>query len=287
MQRASSATKRKVIDIDRGLFLVRYSAAEDEARPPSVRVSLDDAPGNGGTVILHPDAREPVLSAPGSALAVRSSSPARLLVEVTPQRDDGSTAATVQVEALNPGEVASAAPRTEAGADADLDAIRILGHVAGLGDVVVRRDEWLAGPSAPSRIEGIQVEWPDRPAGIDLRYLVKFARPQGAASQMTGTGAFAGTRGRALPITGIVLELTGAAAADAYQLSAEALFLGSPAVRSTGRRIVLGGPTGREPLVGLRLNLLPAGAAAATAPAAAKEKRGRVRVFRGKQKQDE
>jgi len=73
---------------------------------------------------------------------------------------------------------------------------------------------------------------------------------------MTELGSFAGSRGHALPLTGIVFELSGAASSD-YQLSVEAAFLGSPTMRVIGRRVVLSGPTGREPLIGLRVNLEP------------------------------
>ncbi len=290
MKRAEATAKRKILDLDRGLFLVRYSDAEDAERPPIVRVSLDREIGSDNFVILHPDAHEAILSAPGSALAVRAATPAKLLVEVIPQDANGSTTATVKVEALNPGEVsAPLIPRGEVMATdvLDLDGLRIQGHIAGRGDVVVNRDQWLGGPSSPSRVEGIRLDWPQKPAGLDLHYAVKFARPQGSASQMTAMGQFAGTRGRALPVTGVVMELSGEEA-DAYALSVEALFLGSPAVRSRGQRISLGGPTGREPLVGLRVDLSPSAAVVpASLAIAAKAKgtpQGKVRVFKGRQK---
>ena len=261
MKRAESGAKRKIVDIDRGLFLVRYSDAEDGERPPMVRVSVDGVGADDETVIiLHPDARAAVLSGPGTALAVKAMAPARLLVEVTPQTAGGSTAATVKVEALNPGDTTTAgveAREPAAAADVpDLDDLRILAHIAGQGD--------------------------------DIRYAVKFARPQGALSQMTEIGKFAGTRGRALPVTGIVLELSGDQAVD-YALSVEALFLGSPAMRSTGQRVMASGPTSREPLVGIRLNLEPVGRIdAPRQPPEQKSKPSpKVRVFRARQKQVE
>ena len=57
-----------------------------------------------------------------------------------------------------------------------------------------------------------------------------------------------------MPLTGVMLELSGPDA-SLYQFSFEALFLGSPVMRATGERVVLSGPTGREPLVGLRVAL--------------------------------
>jgi hypothetical protein len=215
---------------------------------------------------------------------VRASATARLLVEVTPARSGGSIAANLKVERLSLGEptaVSSALPPmtwpvkaadgggrgrasilpaarsdTTAQTSHDLAGLSVLGHVAGIGDVVAGANEWIAGPSAPSRIEGIAVEWPGKPEQLDLRYSVRLGRPQAFPSPMTELGSFAGTRGQALPLTGIVFELSGAASSD-YQLSVEAAFLGSPTMRVIGRRVALSGPTGREPLIGLRVNLEP------------------------------
>jgi hypothetical protein len=290
LKRAGSVAKRKLVEIDRGLFLIRYATADDEAEPPTVRVAIDPSDQSKAMIILHPEAEEAVLHQPGAALAVRAMAPVKLMVEVTPLRDNGPTAATVKVEALTQGTAAVAAGHTSAlnGTHRfNVDDLRILGHVAGIGDVVVPAREWLAGPTAPSRIEGIAIEWPRKPTGIDIQYAVKLAKAN-AQSAMVGLGSFAGTRGRALPITGIVIELTGRESEDC-QLTVEALFLGSPAVRSRGQRIVVSGPTAREPLVGLRVDIEPRGAAEERAPTlAAKARAGsKVRVFRSRLKSEQ
>ena len=134
-----------------------------------------------------------------------------------------------------------------------------LGHIAGIGDVHANANEWLAGPTAPSRIEGISIEWPTKPEGVDIRYSVKTAQPVNISGRIVDLGAFAGTRGRAMPLTNVMLELSGPDA-SLYQFSVEGLFLGAPAMRVSGERVVLSGPTGREPLVGLRVALEEAGA---------------------------
>jgi hypothetical protein len=123
------------------------------------------------------------------------------------------------------------------------------------------------------------------PAGLELRYAVKSAAPNTATGRMTNAGAFAGTRGKALPLVSVVLELSGDDADD-YELQVDALFLGSPAIHKSGQRIILSGPTGREPLVGLRMGITPfhelevRPARAARAP----RPQGRVRVFRSRSK---
>jgi hypothetical protein len=294
MTRARDERQIKAVDIARGLFIVRYDTANDEFLPPKVTLSVDAEQNGNVEFLLPPGVRDAVLWQPGTALTVRASATARLLVEVTPARSGGSIAANLKVERLSLGEptaLSSALPMArpvkaaEGGSRAKasiflaarsdttekdshgLAGLRVLGHVAGIGDVVAGANEWIAGPSAPSRIEGIAVEWPGKPAQLDLRYSVRLGRPQAAPSlpsQMTELGSFAGTRGRALPLTGIVFELSGAASSD-YQLSVEAAFLGSPTMRVSGRRVALSGPTGREPLIGLRVNLESINAAAGEA----------------------
>jgi hypothetical protein len=310
--------RQQIIDVGKGLFLVRYASANDRANPPSV--SIQPAAGSERTIttILHPDARDATLWQPGTGLVFRSTAPGQLAVNVVPAGPRGSVAASVEIETLTQGvpplparqaaqrpsnqitftddltgdededEGEENAPALSSPAVAD-GSIRVLGHVAGRGDVTVGPDEWVAGPSAPSRIEGINVEWPSCPPGVGLRYAVTYGTRNPASSGMKDLGTFVGSRGKAMPITGIAFELTGA---PGQEIAAEALFLGSPLSRSKGSRVQLSGPTRQEPLVGLKLGLTkaadvrPAREVPALRPVAAAEaaprSTGRVRVFRGK-----
>jgi hypothetical protein len=186
---------------------------------------------------------------------------------------------------LTQGEAPSRAARAGAIADlpCDLSDFRIHGHVASIGDVVVDADQWLAGPSKPSRIEGISIAWPSKPDDLDIRYSVKTARAQAISERVVEQGSFAGTRGKGLPIVGVMVEVSGRGASN-FELVAEAIFLGSPAMRITGKRVVAQGPTSREPLVGFRLRLQQLNAPQTIAPAAAAiaplRSSSRVRVFR-------
>jgi len=286
------AKQRKTVEVDKGLFLIRYSTAEDEARPPKVKVSVDPQYDDRVELLLHPSHSDAVLWQPGACLAVRATGTAHLYVEVIPTHRNGSVAASVKIEPLTQGK--PVAPVVEDDEDAglalvDLGDFRVLGHVAGIGDVHVGAGEWLAGPSAPSRIEGIAVDWPGKPDDLAIRYAVKLARPQTNSGRMMELGSFAGTRGRAMPIVGITLEMSGPAASG-YQFSAEAVFLGYPSMRVSGKRIVLAGPTGREPLVGFRLRLEDMSVKSRPAPTPiqpARPSASRVRVFRSRTKQDQ
>ncbi len=287
--------RRKFAEIDRGLFLVRYAAAEDKIRPPTVTVKVDpmrktDVSIWGHTfcfmeevlVVLHPDQSNAVLSQPGSGLVVRATNPSQIIVEVTPSRQNGSSAAIVKIAPLTQAKAISM-PKPEIKGDLPGDGLRLLGHVAGIGDVFAGADEWLAGPSAPSRIEGIAIEWPGKPNDLYIRYSVKTAKPQTGSDVMTDPGTYAGTRGRALPVVGVSVEISGPGASR-YEISAEALFLGASRLSAKGKRVAFSGPTGREPLVGFRLRVdeLKTAAQPAPSPVRSGGANGHVRVFRSR-----
>lgn len=284
--------QRKSVSVDRGIFLVRYVSADDEAMPPKVAVSSDQASSRNLSLVLHPDHDNAVLWQPGSCLVVRAMEPGTLCINVVPIQKGGSAAATVRIEPLTQGDALPALPsgadqRSSAG---NLGDFRVLGHIASIGDVVVNANQWLAGPSAPSRIEGIAIEWPGKPDDLVLRYSIKTAKPQTVSGRMFEPGSFAGTRGKALPIVGVLLEMSGPGASN-VKFTAEAIFLGAPAMRMTGTRVTASGPTGREPLVGLRLGVEPASAAVKPQPrpSASMPARpsNRVRVFRSRTSQSQ
>jgi hypothetical protein len=283
--------QNKVINLDRGLFCVQYQSADDETSPPKVIVSPAAGHESEIELFLHPDADEAVLWQPGSSLIVRTNATVQLQVQVVPLRQNGSRAAAVRFEPLTQGTPAYPARDEQDSAMDNANGVRLLGHVAGIGDVVVGPSEWLAGPMAPSRIEGIEIQWPQRPSGLDLRYAVKSAAQPGTP-KMVGLQSFAGTRQRALPITSIVLEMSGPSASN-YQLWAEALFLSSPTLRAIGQRVVLSGPTGREPLVGLRIAIQSTEISDEPDPPApvtavvnkTQSPKGKIRVFRSRPKQ--
>jgi len=279
-------SKRKVVDVDKGLLLVRYASAEDAVQPPKVSVAVNPRHARNIQLVSNPLHSDALLWQPGTALVFRAIQPGQLFVDVLANAPGGSTAATVKVETLSQGMPAQADDAATLQPDAagfSLDSLRILGHVAGIGDVTVKADEWIAGPAAPARIEGLAIRWPGKPAGLDLRYSVKLARRNAASERITGLGGFAGTRGQVLPVVGVTLGLAGPSAGD-FEFAAEAIFLGASATRARGRKLELAGATGREPLVGLRLRLeeVAAPLQPVIAPVASTRASGRVKVFRSR-----
>ena len=276
--------QRKILEVERGLFLVRYVAAADEHEPPKIVVTPDPESTGDLQLITPPGETETTLWKPGACLVLRAISPGSLIVEVEPLSGSRSASSSVRVEPLGVGRsVREAQAATDLEGPLDLAGFTLMGHVAGRGDVRVKADEWLAGPSAPARIEGIAIDWQGKPNGAHIRYSVNTARPQTISQRLLNGGEFAGTRGKALPLVGVAFEVSGDAAPE-LQLIVEAIFLGSPASRAVGRRILLTGPTGREPLVGLRVTAENAGAATKARSRDRQDSAGRVRVFRGRTK---
>jgi hypothetical protein len=246
--------RQRVVTIGCGLFLVKYEAADDDVCPPKVTIGCDPAHEGKIELLVATDsadaAEAAVLWSPGACLVARAEEGGQLSITVEPAAPDGSVAAKVEVTRLScdPGGVR----RPERPPPLDLSGFRLLGHAAGRGDVVVGASDWIGGPAAPSRIEGIGIRWPEMPAGIELRYAVRTGGQQPAQTQLMPAGAYAGTRGRALPVVGATFEMSGPRV-KGHRLVVDAIFLGSPQIRVAGSRTVLAGPTGREPLVGLRI----------------------------------
>jgi hypothetical protein len=293
-------TKTKNHTVERGLFLVRYEAAADTVSPPTVTVSSETAGEHQVAVITDPDVIYGVLSRPGDCLVLKALQRGVVRIEVAPQSERGSTDATVQVERLRNGkppqdEVSHQVKRPDrvkqvsrAGlSDEDelpSDGLEIIGHVARRGDVSIKAGEWLAGPGAPSQIEGVSFFWPGKPDAVTLTYSVEMGgrgvRPTQSSAKL---GQFAGTKGRAAPLLGLTLALEGAGASG-YELVAEGLFLGSAPVRSRGETVSLKSPTGREPLVGLKVDIerkVAMRRGASRERASFSSSNSGVRVFRG------
>ncbi|WP_306396768.1 hypothetical protein [Telluria beijingensis] len=134
--------------------------------------------------------------------------------------------------------------------------ISVIAHIERTGDVVAGEGNAVGDPKQSLRVEGFQVMWPDRPAGVDLAYRISVE----GAGQMPAvtTGKFCGTRGQARRITELSFTLVGPDAAN-YALEGQAWFSGGFQLPvSSGA--TLGGPSGLEHLTALSLKAVPANA---------------------------
>jgi hypothetical protein len=245
-------------------------------------------------LIAWPDATSNELSGPGDGLVVRAVRDAALILEVVPSAPGGTVDAELRLEPVSRLVPSAGGKVDRVPQSGDIEAdVEILAHVARRGDVVVSAGQWICGPDYPMPIEGIEMRWPGRPAGLDVVTSVSIRKNGIRNLPPALTGEFAGTRGRAAPITSLEISLTGERARD-YELKLDALFLGSAVQSRRGQSISLIGPTGREPLVGFRASITPAHTLEApprrqaVRPRSAESKGvstwasgARVRVFRG------
>ncbi|MFD2183683.1 hypothetical protein [Rhodoplanes azumiensis] len=165
-------------------------------------------------------------------------------------------------------EPSNLAARGTSRATVTVHGLRLRGRLVGRGDVVATAPgAWLGGPDLPARIEGFAIDpfglapgdvsGPDGPgtfdlSGFELRYAVRLAG-DGEAAAAVRPGDFVGTRNESRAITHVMVALD--APRPGVAVVIEALFLAAPIARFVAPRVVLHGPTGSEPLVGLRLRL--------------------------------
>lgn len=155
--------------------------------------------------------------------------------------------------------------------------ILLAGHVQAAGDVEAGPDGWLGSARGRRWIEGFSASWQESLPGVRLTYAVDVEG--NGRSKLCLAGQFAGTRRRAVPLTGVMFELAGPRAAE-HELVVRASFLNSPVQEEAGRRVELMGPTGDEPLTGLWVNVRKVVLAQRPKSKPVGAAKGRLRVFR-------
>jgi hypothetical protein len=244
--------------VGEGSYLLRYVSAGAANHPPVVRVKASPKDGKGISLVPVTDDLGRGLRSPGDYLLVHARRTGAIDLTVSANRPNGSLEAEVRLERIaaveEPHKKAIAKTSVKVAAREIEPEVEILAHVSHRGDLVSAQGEWICGPDCPMPIEGIEIRWPNKPAGVSLGYEVAAGVRRRERSRELQAGQFAGSRGEASPLVGIKLRLMGPNAAH-YELVAEALFLGSQVDSRSGQEIFFAGSTGREPLVGLRLSI--------------------------------
>lgn len=248
--------------VPQGLFVLRYVSSPDGLDAPEISVTVP--PGSDIAVIDSADnfarSGETVLGMPGDAVVLKARREGAVLITVLPG-GRGRRQAHVGLErvtnALRPslGTLPHVAPQSVDVKSEEL--LEIMAHVANRGDVTVKGGQWICGPQFPMAIEGIALNWRHAPPGVDVVTTASLNDRGRTQLAPAPSGRFVGTRGRAAPLVGLSFTLTGPLASR-YTLSCEALFLGAAIVSRIGATVELKGPSGHEPLVGLRLSIVPA-----------------------------
>jgi hypothetical protein len=274
-----------------GLYMLKYASAPSQSLLPLIFASPSTQSARSISVLPIPGAPD-FLQCPGDWLLVRAQKPGSLDLIVRESDSGGSLEAEVRLERVVS---ADAKPQIEAAGRAakrevrsrasETPMVEMMAHIAHIGDITVAAGEWICGPDLPLPIEGVQLDWANMPSDVSLGYAVSIARRARQRLEHKRAGQYAGTRGKALPIIGLQLVLNGAGAAR-FELQCDALFLGAHVTSRKGQTLSLAGPTGREPLIGIRVTIISAsaprtaGKKIAVQSGAVTKDRGRVRVYR-------
>lgn len=241
-----------VISLPAGLFVLRHPG---NGMPP---LTISRTPSRTGKIetLLTNKTAGMVLKDGADCIVMHVIEPVELLVAAFAAGGAASTP-TVKIDRIalepSPAAAAPAAPSVPRLVVKD-KGISIVGHVERKGDVVAGEGEVLGNPALNHRVEGFQVMWPDRPAGIELVYGVTVEGV--GALPPKNSGNFIGTRQEAKRITEASFALIGPNA-KSYQLGGTAYFSGGFQIPvSSGAP--LSGPSGLEHLTGLTLSVAPA-----------------------------
>lgn len=267
--------KTSTLPVSRGLYVLRYTENQGVAIP--ARAAVWPGPGSEKVVeiVSAPGISLGKLERPGSAAVIRVEQDAEIVIGVNRTAAGGSLEASLRLEVLAVG-----AEPTVARGSVVASGLRLLAHVAMRGDVEVGAGEWVAGPSAPGPIEGLEIRGLDASGcSVEAQVLVSTKPPRWSA--WTRSGEYVGTRGRSLPLSGVRLRLSGGDS-ERVELVAEAAFLGSLVKSQRGREVEFLSGVGADPLVGLKFSVeakeFAGGARGDFAPEA--ESKSKVRIFR-------
>jgi hypothetical protein len=157
-----------------GLYILRYASAGTANDCPFVTVTPSPRDGRGISLISVPGGSDTDLAAPGDCMVVKAERPGALDLTVSATRTFGSLEAELRLERIECGRTVPAShplPRTSQKPDlASVREVSILAHVARRGDVVCGQGEWICGPDHPLPIEGLEIQWLNKPPRVDIRY---------------------------------------------------------------------------------------------------------------------
>ncbi|MDE8349523.1 MAG: hypothetical protein POG74_08580 [Acidocella sp.] len=213
-----------------GLFCIINEPTPGSAQNgglPGVRISLP--PTNPQNVEISSFRPDGWLSGVGDAALVRViRGPAQIMVTIYQSPNQPDSAPKLQVRQLLGATEVSASVAQAPAAPVQMD---VMAHIQTRGDIGVKFGQRLGEPGSQNWVEGFAVAAPSAINPADLSYQAVLGR--GWLSPWVDAGEYCGSRGMALPLLGLRIRLTGAAA-QAYNLTYEASFVDGASVGPVG-----------------------------------------------------
>lgn len=217
-----------------GLFCILNETNSTTGRSggmPGVRIS--PPPLDAGSVEIVGFRPDGWLSADGDAALVRvKRGPAQVLVTIYQLPDQPDSAPKLQVrQLLGQGPDAPAPAQAPAAAPTAQERMDVLAHIQSRGDVGAKFGAWLGERGSSNWIEGFAVAAPEGIEAADVSYQAVLGR--GWLSPWVEAGQYCGSRGMALPLLGLRVRLSGAAA-EQYDITCAASFVGGATAGPVG-----------------------------------------------------
>ncbi|CAH1658367.1 conserved hypothetical protein [Hyphomicrobiales bacterium] len=250
----------RMIKLSRGLFALRYLAAEDGRQPPAIGVQTGPRSRKALTIVGGPDSEEGFLSKPGDAAVLVSQGDAIIVVTTYVGKhaiSDGVKLKLDQIDRLNARDselLRMAGPqRVKVIPQERRVPVFLSGHIQGIGALSLKAGQWLGEARSSHGIEGFAIHWPRRPVGVDIAY--GCAAVGGSLTGETLTGDFVGARGTGGAVESLFVRLVGEKAGQ-FALDAEAVFADGRHVVSSSQALEARAGAGSAPLVALSVAVL-------------------------------
>ncbi len=250
----------RVILLEPGMYIFRYASNPPADKP--VCIALQQAPLGKGSIDFFPaeGVSKNMLTKLGDTVIARvKGGVTTVLITEYHMFDDAIEPVDLRIDRIDNS---PAIMRTFAVVSSDSAPaissetapfpLQLTVHLQQHGEVV-SSEGWAGAPGSDEFIEGFAIDWPNKPAGVDLLYTCMVAGS--GPSRNVSTGNFVGLRGEGLPLICAGFSLVGPHRKH-YELIGHIVFGNAEPQRLVTNQM-MHGPTGTEPLVALHITITP------------------------------
>lgn len=251
----------RVTLLEPGMYIFRYASQPPVNKP--VCIALQQAPLGKGSIDFFPaeGISKNMLNKLGDTIVARvKGGVATVLITEYHMFDEVIDPIDLRIDRIDTSPaimrtyavVATAEPAPAITADAAPMPLELTAYLQHSGEV--RSGEgWVGAPDSEEFIEGFAIDWPSKPAGVDLLYTCMVAGS--GPTRNVSTGTFVGVRGEGLPLICAGFSLVGPQRKN-YELTGHIVFDNAEPQRLITNQM-MHGPTGNEPLVALHIAVTP------------------------------
>lgn len=251
----------RVTLLEPGMYIFRYASQPPADKP--VCIALQQAPLGKGSIDFFPaeGVSKNMLTKLGDTIVARvKAGVTTVLITEYHMFDDVIEPVDLRIDRIDTSPaimrtfavVASAEPAPAIKNQTATAPFEITAHLQRTGEVV-SSEGWVGAPDSDEFIESFAINWPNKPAGVDLLYTCMVAGS--GPSRNVSTGTFVGVRGEGLPLICAGFSLVGPLRKH-YELTGHIVFGNAEPQRLVTNQM-MHGPTGTEPLVALHIAVTP------------------------------